>query len=83
MSLEETPILIYGTNWCPDCYRVRKFMDANNIAYQWININKDPSACAIVEKVNNGNRSVPTIIWPDGSHLVEPSLKQLNHKLGL
>ncbi len=83
MSKEETPILIYGTNWCPDCTRVRKFMDANNIAYVWINIKKDPSACAIVEKVNNGNQSVPTISWPDGSFLVEPSIKQLRDKLGL
>lgn len=83
MSTEEIPILIYGTNWCPDCTRVRRYMDENNVAYLWININKDPSACAIVEKINNGNQSVPTIIWPDGSLLVEPSINQLSHKLGL
>jgi len=83
MQSEETPIMIYGTNWCPDCIRVRRFLDANNIAYQWLNINKDPGACALVEKVNHGNQSVPTIIWPDGSFLVEPSIKQLKEKLGL
>ena len=83
MSIQDPPILIYGTNWCPDCTRVLKFMDANNIVYLWININKEPSARAIVEKINKGNRSVPTIIWPDGSFLVEPSIKQLSNKLGL
>jgi len=83
MPLEDTPILVYGTKWCPDCNRVRRYMDANNIAYQWLDINKDPIACTLVEKVNHGNQSVPTLIWPDGSFLVEPSIKQLRSKLGL
>jgi len=83
MPSEASPILVYGTNWCPDCSRVRRYLDANNIDYQWLNINKDPIACAIVEKVNHGNQSVPTVIWPDGSYLVEPSIKQLRDKLGL
>jgi hypothetical protein len=57
-------------------------MDTHNIIYQWLNINKDPSACAVVEEVNHGNHSVPTIIWSDGSFLVEPSIEQLKDKLG-
>lgn len=82
MSSDPPSIVVYGTNWCPDCIRVRRFLDANNIDYRWLNINHDASACAIVEEVNNGNQSVPTIIWPDGTFLVEPSIRQLREKLG-
>lgn len=74
-------IIVYGTDWCPDCRKVRNYLDANNISYQWINISKDREARTIVEKINNGCRSVPTIIWPDGSHLVEPSVPELIQKL--
>ena len=83
MSSDSPSIVVYGTNWCPDCIRVRKFLDSKNIVYQWLNINQDLGACAIVQKVNNGNQSVPTIIWPDGTYLVEPSIKQLRDKLGI
>jgi mycoredoxin len=74
-------IIVYGTNWCPDCTKVRNYLDSNNIQYQWINISNERDARAIVEKINNGFRSVPTIVWPDGSHLVEPSISQLRMKL--
>jgi len=42
MSSEETPILVYGTNWCPDCIRVSRCLDANNILYQWLKFIKIP-----------------------------------------
>lgn len=79
----DSPILVYGTTWCPDCIRVRKYLDSRNVDYSWFNIDKDPDARSFVEKTNHGFRSVPTIVWPDGSILVEPSLKQLISKLGL
>jgi len=74
-------IIVYGTNWCPDCTKVRKYLDKNEIPYQWINISKERDARAIVEEINNGFRSVPTIVWPDGTHLVEPSIKILKEKI--
>lgn len=83
MSSDTPTILVYGTDWCPDCIRVRRYLDANKIEYQWLNINNDANACEIVKKVNHGNQSVPTLIWQDGSFLVEPSIKQLKEKLGL
>lgn len=83
MNEIDSPILVYGTSWCPDCIRVRKYLDSRNVDYSWFNIDKDPDACSFVEKTNQGFRSVPTIVWPDGSILVEPSLKQLIAKLGL
>lgn len=76
-------IQVYGTNWCSDCIRVRKFLDSRQVDYQWFNINEDARACEFVEKSNRGFQSVPTIVWPDGSYLVEPTLNQLITKLKL
>jgi mycoredoxin len=81
MTMIETPILMYATNWCPDCVRVRRYLDEHKIKYTWLNINEDPEARAYVEKVNRGFQSVPTMVWPDGSTLVEPSIRQLVAKL--
>ena len=70
-------IIIYATNWCGDCKRARRFFDDHEIPYQWINIDDNPEAEQFVRTTNNGNRSVPTIVFPDGRILVEPSNRQL------
>jgi mycoredoxin len=77
----EQTIIIYGTKWCPDCHRARRVLDGRNIPYTYIDIHRDKQACAYVEQVNHGNRSVPTILFPDGEILVEPSNHALNAKL--
>ncbi|NPV85006.1 MAG: NrdH-redoxin [Anaerolineae bacterium] len=76
-------ITVYGTRWCPDSTRAKSFLDQKKVAYTWIDIDKDPEARKFVEKVNNGFRSVPTIVFPDGSILVEPSTSELAKKLGV
>ena len=76
-------IVVYGTNWCWDCTRARRFFNKHNISYEWINIDKDPQAEQFVLKTNDGMRSVPTIVYPDGSILVEPSNRELAEKLGI
>ena len=76
-------IMFYGTAWCPDCTRARAFLDKQRIAYVNVDIDQSPDGRAVVEKLNRGNRSVPTIVFPDGSFLVEPSTAQLAQKLGL
>jgi glutaredoxin-like protein len=76
-------LIIYGTVWCGDCRRTRGFLDRNQIVYKWINIDADRDGEAYVYQVNHGNRSVPTIAFPDGSVLVEPSNDQMAQKLGL
>ncbi len=77
------PILFYGTTWCGLCRRTRHFLDRHNIPYFWRDIDRDPEAAAFVESVNRGMRSVPTLVWPDGSRLVEPGMKELAARLGL
>jgi len=74
-------IIIYGTNWCGDCRRTQRFLQQNDIGYHFINIDQDKDGERYVIKVNRGMRSVPTIIFPDGSILVEPSNAQLAKKL--
>jgi mycoredoxin len=79
--MSDTNIVIYATDWCWDCRRVRKYFDQNGIPYQWINIDRNKEAEQFVIQVNRGNRSVPTIVFLDGSILVEPSNQQLAQKL--
>lgn len=76
-------IIVYGTSWCPDCRRSKNFLAENLIPYTWIDIEDDAEAMARVEELNNGNRSVPTILFPDGEVLVEPSNPALAKKLGI
>lgn len=81
--MDDRKIIIYGTIWCGDCRRARNFLDKHHIAYQFINIDTDIEAEQFVLKVNKGMRSVPTILFEDGSILVEPSNQALAMKLGI
>lgn len=76
-------IKLYGTSWCGGTRRARRMLDDNKIPYRWIDIDQDKEAQAFVEKTNKGFRSVPTILFTDGSLLVEPSDEQLAEKLGV
>ena len=76
-------IIVYSTDWCGDCRRAKRFLDGHQIAYENVNIEQVPEAMEAVKRLNHGNRSVPTIVFPDGSILVEPSNVQLAQKLGL
>ena len=73
-------IKIYATTWCGDCRLARRWLDNHNIPYEYINIEDDEQAAEYVVRVNNGKQSVPTIIFPDGSILVEPSARELAAK---
>jgi thioredoxin reductase (NADPH) len=83
MSAEQGTITVYGTTWCPDCKRSKKFLGDQRIHYVWVDIEKDSEAMAYVEKINQGARSIPTIVFPDGEILVEPSNAELAQQLGI
>ena len=76
-------IVVYSTTWCPDCKRAKKFFGEQRVPYVNVDIETDAEAMAYVEQVNHGKRSVPTILFPDGDILVEPSNARLAEKLGL
>ena len=74
-------IVAYMTPFCPDCLRARQYFKQNGIEFLDININKDPKASEFIAQINNGCRSVPTIVFPDGDVLVEPSITELELKI--
>jgi mycoredoxin len=73
-------IKMYATAWCGDCRMAKRWFDAHGIPYEYINIESDERAAAEVLRLNRGMRSVPTIVFPDGSVLVEPSVRELAAK---
>ena len=73
-------IVVYGASWCPDCRRAKQFLGEHRIDFEWIDITDNVDAINFIEQVNNGNRSIPTIIFPDGDILVEPSNAELARK---
>ena len=70
-------LVVYGSRWCGDCTRTRRFLDQHQIEYEWINIDHDREAEKFVIQTNHGFRSVPTLVFPDGTILTEPSNAEL------
>ncbi len=79
--MADDTITVYGTAWCGDCRRARKLLDRHGARYRWIDIDADSDAQAVVLRLNRGQRSVPTILFPDGTLLVEPADRALAAKL--
>lgn len=81
--MPDARIVLYGAHWCPDCRRSKQFLGEHQIPYTWVDIEQDPDAESLVISTNGGKRIVPTIVFPDGSFLAEPSNAELAEKLGL
>ena len=79
-SLKPSQIVMYAVEWCPDCRRAKFFFKRKKIEVLEVDVNSDKNAEEFVKGLNNGNRSVPTIILPDGSMMVEPSTEELESK---
>ena len=71
---------MYTTEYCSDCMRAKRFFEANNIPYMCIELEGNAEATEFVTQINHGYQSVPTIVFPDGSVLVEPSWEELKAK---
>lgn len=76
-------IVVYGAYWCPDCRRSKQFLGEHQIPYEWVDIEQDKAAEQFVMEKNKGKRIIPTILFKDGSFLVEPSNAEMAAKLGL
>jgi len=81
--MAEATITVYGADWCSDCRRSKKFLQDNSIPFNWVDTDANQEAEEFVKQKNNGKRIIPTIIFEDGSFLVEPSNEALAEKLGL
>ena len=76
-------LVLYGAAWCPDCRRSKSFLAEQRVAYDYVDLEANPAEIATVEAYNDGKMIIPTIVFPDGSHVAEPSNEELAEKLGL
>jgi mycoredoxin len=74
-------VTMYSTPWCGYCHRLKGQMDREGITYNVVDIEEHPEAAALVEEVNHGNQTVPTLVYPDGTAQTNPSLMQVKEKL--
>ncbi|MEN9679243.1 MAG: hypothetical protein RLZ57_372 [Actinomycetota bacterium] len=72
---------LYGAEWCRDCRRSKALLDSLNVKYNYIDVEADESASEKVIAINGGMRSIPVIVFEDGTHLTEPSDPDLKAKL--
>lgn len=80
-TLQPSQIVMYATEYCSDCIRAKKFFETNNIPYLRVGLEGNQEATEFVIQINNGYRIVPTIVFPDGTVLVEPSWDELKEKI--
>ena len=74
-------ITMYGADWCGDCRRSTAYLKSHNVEFNYIDIELDEAASDKVIEINKGLRSIPVIMFPDGTHMTEPSDIDLEAKL--
>jgi mycoredoxin len=72
---------MYTTPWCGYCHRLKSQLDREGIEYDVVDIEQEPEAAAIVESANQGNQTVPTLVYADGTSMTNPSIMQVKEKL--
>lgn len=78
---ESGQITMFSTDWCGYCKRLKTMLDHEGIGYTEINIEQTPGTPELVESLNGGNQTVPTVIFPDGSAATNPSLNEVKERL--
>lgn len=76
-------IKFFGAMWCADCRRARHFLDKQKIKYEYLNTDKDSQIQKEMLRLNGGIQNIPTLVFPDGSFLIEPTNTELSEKLGI
>jgi thioredoxin reductase (NADPH) len=83
VSAHKPVITVYGAPWCPHCKRVKKFLAAHRVRYAFVNIDTDPAAIERLKELQDGAQIIPTVIYSDGTHEVNPSDEALARRIGL
>jgi mycoredoxin len=81
MTAVPASVTMYTTTWCGYCFRLKKLMQREGIAFAEVDIEADESAAEIVMSANGGNRTVPTLVFADGTALTNPSIDQVKSQL--
>ena len=79
---EAASVTMFTTTWCGYCVRLKKLMQLEGIEFAEVDIENDPAAADLVMQANGGNRTVPTLVFADGSALTNPSIDQVKSQLG-
>jgi mycoredoxin len=81
MSAAPAVVTMYTTTWCGYCVRLKKLMQQEGIAYAEVDIERDERAAEVVMNANGGNRTVPTLVFGDGTALTNPSIGQVKEQV--
>jgi mycoredoxin len=76
------PVTMFTTQWCGYCVRLKKLMQREGIEFAEVDIENDATAADLVMRANGGNRTVPTLMFADGTALTNPSIDQVKSQLG-
>jgi mycoredoxin len=81
-STPTAPVTMYTTQWCGYCVRLKKMMQREGIEFAEVDIENDAQAADLVMQANGGNRTVPTLLFANGTALTNPSIEQVKAQLG-
>jgi thioredoxin reductase (NADPH) len=82
-AADQPAMTVYGAPWCPHCKRVKKFLAAHRVRYTNVDIDEEPAAIGRLKELQDGGQIIPTVIYPDGTHEVNPSDEALARRIGL
>ena len=74
-------IVMYGAQWCGACRRAKAYLDRNDVPFTYVDLEVEPDHMATVMRYNEGRRNIPVVVFPDGSHVTEPTDSELAAKL--
>ena len=74
-------VTMYTTTWCGYCFRLKSQLERAGVAYHEVDIEKQDGAAELVESLNGGNQTVPTLVFADGTALTNPSARQVQEQL--
>ena len=83
IDTDPSALTVYGAPWCPHCKRVKRFLAAHRVAYENVDIDQRPAAIDTLKELQGGGQIIPTVVYGDGSHEVNPSDEALARRLGL
>jgi glutaredoxin len=78
--MSDSTITMYGAAWCGDCRRAKRVLDDSGVAYDYVDLEALPEAARLAEEIS-GRKNIPVIVFPDGSHVVEPSDELLRERI--
>ena len=76
-----TDVVMYGAQWCGDCRRAKSYLERNDVPFTYVDLEAEPDHMATVIRYNEGRRSIPVVVFGDGTHLTEPTDAELAAKL--